>query len=41
MRGQPGCIYQEIAVDLARPRKRTTPEFQAIEEEVSVALDLS
>jgi sulfonate transport system ATP-binding protein len=41
MRGQPGRIFQEVAVDLPRPRKRTTPEFQAIKEEVIVALDLS
>jgi sulfonate transport system ATP-binding protein len=41
MRGQPGRVYLEVAVDLPRPRKRTTPEFQGIKEEVSVALDLS
>ena len=41
MRGQPGRVYLEVAVDLQRPRKRTTPEFQAIKEEVTVALDLS
>jgi sulfonate transport system ATP-binding protein len=41
MRGQPGRVYLEVAVDLQRPRKRTTPEFQAIKEEVTAALDLS
>jgi sulfonate transport system ATP-binding protein len=41
MRGQPGRVFQEVAVGLRRPRKRTTPEFQAIKEEVTVALDLS
>jgi sulfonate transport system ATP-binding protein len=41
MRGQPGRVFQEVAVDLPRPRRRTTPEFQAIKEEVTVALDLS
>jgi sulfonate transport system ATP-binding protein len=41
MRGQPGYVFQEVAVDLLRPRKRTTSEFQAIKEEVTVALDLS
>jgi sulfonate transport system ATP-binding protein len=41
MRGQPGRVYLGVAVDLPRPRKRTTPEFQAIKEEVTVALDLS
>jgi sulfonate transport system ATP-binding protein len=41
MRGQPGRVYLEVAVDLQRPRNRTTPEFQAIKEEVTVALDLS
>jgi len=41
MRGQPGRVYLEVAVNLPRPRKRTTPEFQAIKEEVTGALDLS
>ena len=41
MRGQPGRVYQEIAVNLPRPRKRTTSEFQALKEEATVALDLS
>jgi sulfonate transport system ATP-binding protein len=41
MRGQPGRIYREIAVNIPRPRKRTTSAFQAIKEEATVALDLS
>jgi sulfonate transport system ATP-binding protein len=41
MRGQPGRVFQEVAVDLPRPRRRTTAEFQAIKEEVTAALDLS
>jgi sulfonate transport system ATP-binding protein len=41
MRGRPGRVYLEVAVDLPRPRKRTTPAFQAIKEEVNAALDLS
>jgi sulfonate transport system ATP-binding protein len=41
MRGQPGCIYREFAVDLPRPRRRTALEFQAVKEEVTVALDIS
>jgi sulfonate transport system ATP-binding protein len=40
MRGQPGRVHREVTVDLPRPRKRTSSEFQAIKEEVSVALDL-
>jgi sulfonate transport system ATP-binding protein len=40
MRGQPGRIYREFAVNLPRPRRRTAPEFQAMKEEVTVALDL-
>ena len=41
MRGQPGRIYMELPVDLARPRRRTAPQFQAMKEEVMRALDLS
>jgi sulfonate transport system ATP-binding protein len=40
MRGQPGRVFQEV-VNLPRPRRRTTAEFRAIKEEVTVALDLS
>jgi hypothetical protein len=31
-----GRVFQEVAVDLPRPRRRTTAEFQAIKEEVTV-----
>jgi sulfonate transport system ATP-binding protein len=41
MRGQPGRVHREVTVVSPRPRKRTSSEFQAIKEEVSVALDLS
>jgi sulfonate transport system ATP-binding protein len=41
MRGQPGRIYQEVAVDLPRPRRRTAREFQTVKEEVTAALDIS
>jgi sulfonate transport system ATP-binding protein len=41
MRGHPGRVYQEIVVNLPRPRKRTTSEFQAIKEKATFALDLS
>jgi sulfonate transport system ATP-binding protein len=41
MSGQPGRIYREIDVDLPRPRRRTASEFQAVKEEVALALNLS
>jgi sulfonate transport system ATP-binding protein len=41
LRGQPGRVYLEVAVNLPRPRKRTTAAFQAVKEEVNAALDLS
>jgi sulfonate transport system ATP-binding protein len=41
MRGQPGRIYREIAVNLPRPRGRTAPEFQKMKDEVTLALDIS
>ena len=41
MRGQPGRIHREIDVDLPRPRRRTASEFQAVKEEVALALNLS
>jgi sulfonate transport system ATP-binding protein len=34
MRGHPGRIHREFAVDLPRPRSRTTPRFLAWKEEV-------
>jgi sulfonate transport system ATP-binding protein len=41
MRGQPGRIYKEIAVDVPRPRRRTAPAFQNMKEDVTLALDIS
>lgn len=41
MRGQPGRIYREIAVDLPRPRARTSVAVQTFKEEIIQALDLS
>ena len=41
MRGQPGRIYSEFAIDLPRPRRRATLEFQTVKERVTVALDHS
>jgi sulfonate transport system ATP-binding protein len=40
MRGRPGRIYREFAVNLPRPRRRTALEFQILKEEVTAALDL-
>jgi sulfonate transport system ATP-binding protein len=41
MRGRPGRIYREFAVNLPRPRRRTALEFQIVKEEVMAALDPS
>jgi sulfonate transport system ATP-binding protein len=41
MRGQPGRIACEIAIDLPRPRVRTNGEVQALKEEIIRELDLS
>jgi sulfonate transport system ATP-binding protein len=41
MRGQPGRIHRDIAVDLPRPRERSSPRVQALREEIIAALDLS
>jgi len=41
MRGRPGRIYREFAVDLPRPRRRTALEFQTVKEHVTVALNPS
>jgi sulfonate transport system ATP-binding protein len=34
MKGHPGRIHREFAVDLPRPRSRTTPRFLSWKEEV-------
>jgi sulfonate transport system ATP-binding protein len=41
MRSRPGRIDREIAIDLPRPRIRTSPEVQALKEEIIGALHLS
>lgn len=41
MRGNPGQVYQEYKIDLPRPRKRTTVDFQRWKEKILNALDLS
>lgn len=41
LRGTPGRIYQEFAIDLPRPRKRTDSHFQQWKERILNSLDLS
>lgn len=41
MRGNPGHIHAEFALDLPRPRKRTDSDFQHWKEKIVQALDLS
>ncbi len=41
MRGNPGQVYQEYKIDLPRPHKRTTVNFQRWKEKILNALDLS
>lgn len=41
MRGNPGHIYAEFALDLPRPRKRTDADFQHWKEKITQSLDLS
>jgi len=41
LRGNPGRIYQELNIDLPRPRKRTDLAFQHWKEDILTALDLS
>jgi sulfonate transport system ATP-binding protein len=41
MRGQPGRVHRDIAIDLPRPRARTAAAVQALREEIVEALDLS
>ena len=40
MRGNPGQVYQEYKIDLSRPRKRTTLDFQRWKEQILNSLDL-
>ena len=41
MRGPPGRIHREFRLDIARPRKRTSPAFQAWKQEILDQLDLT
>ncbi|WP_295844756.1 ABC transporter ATP-binding protein [Tardiphaga sp.] len=41
MRPRPGLLFVEIAVDLARPRDRASPLFDAVKHRVMTALDRS
>jgi sulfonate transport system ATP-binding protein len=41
MRGPPGRIHRDFRLDMARPRKRTAPEFQAWKQEILDQLDLT
>ncbi len=41
MRGNPGRIHQEFAIDLPRPRRRTDQHLQYWKEQLLKALDLS
>ena len=41
MRGNPGHIHAEFALDLPRPRKRTDADFQHWKEKITQSLDLS
>jgi sulfonate transport system ATP-binding protein len=41
MRGNPGQVYQEYKIDLPRPRKRTTLDFQRWKEQIFNSLDFS
>jgi sulfonate transport system ATP-binding protein len=41
MRGNPGRIHQEFAIDLPRPRRRTDQHLQYWKEQLLEALDLS
>ncbi|HEX6979871.1 MAG TPA: ABC transporter ATP-binding protein [Alphaproteobacteria bacterium] len=38
MRGRPGAIHAEFAIDLPRPRIRTSPQFQSWKERLLAAL---
>jgi sulfonate transport system ATP-binding protein len=41
MRPRPGRLYEEIRVDLARPRDRASPDFDAVKRRVLLSLDRS
>jgi sulfonate transport system ATP-binding protein len=41
MRGPPGRIHREFRLDMTRPRKRTSPQFQTWKQEILDQLDLT
>ncbi|CAN5490138.1 ABC transporter ATP-binding protein [soil metagenome] len=41
MRPRPGRLFEEIKVDLTRPRDRTSPAFEAVKHQVLASLDRS
>lgn len=41
MRPRPGRLFEEIKVDLARPRDRTSPQFEVVKRQVMSSLDRS
>ena len=40
MRGQPGRIHRDYAIDLDRPRQRSSARFQTLKERILGDLDL-
>ena len=41
MRPHPGRLFEEIKIDLTRPRDRTSPAFEAVKRQVLASLDSS
>ena len=41
MRPRPGRLFEEIRVELTRPRDRASPAFEAVKHQVLAALDRS
>jgi sulfonate transport system ATP-binding protein len=41
MRPRPGRLFEEIRVDLTRPRDRTSPAFEIVKHRVLTSLDRS
>ena len=41
MRGRPGSIFREYALDLPRPRRRADPVLVALKESILEDLDLA
>jgi sulfonate transport system ATP-binding protein len=40
MRGLPGRIHRDYAIDLVRPRQRSSAQFQTLKERILGDLDL-